>query len=318
MTDTTATTHTTLEEEPYHTPSSEHIDLHHDDEIDLSGLSISPSHSTPRPATKELSKQDRTTSGFAQNPSPYEALRQEYSVAGDGPDTARDDTAPITPGKTASVLRGHSNHVAMTPESSPFLPPTAASLARPSTSKKRNADPLLHRVLDRNYRVQATPMTTARTRTLNVRPTNATTTPATTRKLFDTIASSSPDTPAAPELHAEIFSSPMRRIPPSARKPRTPCVSVLTPAKGTGENSRSAGTWDSDDGLEDEDEGLSHSPPKTMQFHVPQSRLLRTPGTCFPIGLAEPVANCLFQAQEASKRIVEDLLLTSVGGDDFK
>lgn len=35
------------------------------------------------------------------------------------------------------------------------------------------------------------------------------------------------------------------------------------------------------------------SPPKTMQFHVPQSRLMQTP------------------AREASKRIVEDLLLTA-------
>ena len=37
------------------------------------------------------------------------------------------------------------------------------------------------------------------------------------------------------------------------------------------------------------------SPPKTMQFHVPQSRLLRTP------------------AREASKRIVEDLLMSAGG-----
>jgi DASH complex subunit ASK1 len=35
------------------------------------------------------------------------------------------------------------------------------------------------------------------------------------------------------------------------------------------------------------------SPPKTMQFHVPQSRLLQTP------------------AREASRKIVEDLLLTA-------
>ena len=35
------------------------------------------------------------------------------------------------------------------------------------------------------------------------------------------------------------------------------------------------------------------SPPKTMQFHIPQSRLLQTP------------------AREASKRIVEDLLMSA-------
>lgn len=54
-----------------------------------------------------------------------------------------------------------------------------------------------------------------------------------------------------------------------------------------------ADIWDSDSDDEREMEGMS--PPKTMQFHVPQSRLLRTP------------------AREASKRIVEDLLLTAGG-----
>lgn len=187
--------------------------------------------------------------------------------------------APITPGKTASVLQDQSNNIAMTPQSSPFLPPTVTSMAQPSTAKKRNADPLLHRVLDRNYRVQATPMAAARTRTLNIRPGNAAVTPATTRKrLFDSIPSSSPDMPAPPELHAEIFSSPARGGPASARKPPTPGVSVLTPAKKEGGYKKAARTWDSDDELEEGGVGFEQSPPKTMQFHVPQSRLLRTPG----------------------------------------
>ena len=44
----------------------------------------------------------------------------------------------------------------------------------------------------------------------------------------------------------------------------------------------------------DEDDDLAEmSPPKTMQFHVPQSRLMQTP------------------AREASKKIVDDLLLTA-------
>lgn len=37
--------------------------------------------------------------------------------------------------------------------------------------------------------------------------------------------------------------------------------------------------WDSDSDDERGVEGMS--PPKTMQFHVPQSRLLRTPGTFY-------------------------------------
>ena len=97
---------------------------------------------------------------------------------------------------------------------------------------------------------------------------------------------SSPLVPA-PELHAEIFDSP-------ARAKRIPGVSVLTPAKknlhmeeskGEGENvigkgMPKKGIWDSDSDDEDEDGGLPEgmSPPKTMQFHIPQSKLLKTPG----------------------------------------
>lgn len=61
----------------------------------------------------------------------------------------------------------------------------------------------------------------------------------------------------------------------------------MTPAKGSrdatlpkglggGKGGVGAGIWDSDsdeDGLE-----AGMSPPKTMQFHVPQGRLLKTPG----------------------------------------
>jgi len=88
-------------------------------------------------------------------------------------------------------------------------------------------------------------------------------------KLLDSRLSSSPEI-AAPELHAEIFSSPVR-------KPRTPGVSVLTPGKGKMQP-KTLGIWDSDDEFDDEDD-FGQSPPKTMQFHVPQSRLLKTPGT---------------------------------------
>ena len=51
-----------------------------------------------------------------------------------------------------------------------------------------------------------------------------------------------------------------------------------------------------EDSGSDADDTLGMSPPKTMQFHVPAGRLLQTP------------------AREASKRIVDDLLLTA-GGD---
>ncbi|KAL8741008.1 MAG: hypothetical protein Q9190_006343 [Brigantiaea leucoxantha] len=117
----------------------------------------------------------------------------------------------------------------------------------------------------------------------------------------------------APELHAEIFGSP-------ATRRRIPGISILTPGKGRptprrevarsedegrddidhGYRGRSGkererDPWDSDDSDSEEGFGGGMSPPKTMQFYVPQTRLLRTP------------------AREASKRIVEDLLLTAGG-----
>jgi len=70
----------------------------------------------------------------------------------------------------------------------------------------------------------------------------------------------------------------------------------LTPAKGGrdatllkglggGKGGAGAGIWDSDS----DDDGLEAgmSPPKTMQFHVPQGRLLKTPGESmvFPVVL---------------------------------
>ena len=94
---------------------------------------------------------------------------------------------------------------------------------------------------------------------------------------------SSPPMPA-PELRAEIFGSP-------SKSRRVPGVSVLTPARNTAGKSKGdggegdykgkalpshTGIWDSDS----DDDGLPEgmSPPKTMQFHIPPSKLLKTPG----------------------------------------
>ena len=60
-----------------------------------------------------------------------------------------------------------------------------------------------------------------------------------------------------------------------------PCVSVLTPARDRARSaarkrSQDIGWDDSDD--EEDGEPMGMSPPKTIQFHVPQGRLMRTPG----------------------------------------
>lgn len=60
-----------------------------------------------------------------------------------------------------------------------------------------------------------------------------------------------------------------------------------TPGAATIARGKARGIWDSDSDEDDADgefpEGMS--PPKTMQFHIPQSKLLRTPGECAPFEL---------------------------------
>ncbi len=188
-------------------------------------------------------------------------------------------------------------------QSSPFEPESAAYVPSAHRSNPNN-DPLMHRILDKNYRIQATPHTQRRQR-----PTTTTKqTPATTTKRvpWDDSPQSSPAAPA-PQLRSDLFSP--------VKAPRTPGVSVLTPARKTGHAAPTTSTgrqlfspqdkaysttktrtshniFSSDDD-DDDDEYDALSPPKTMQFHVPQSRLMQTP------------------AREASKRIVDDLLLTA-------
>jgi len=274
-----ATTHTTLEtSESYETPNAQHISTDSIDDIDLSNLTISPSHSTPRPPKQ---KQGRS------EPLPYKSLQQDVN------DTTNVDVTyasgagdPRTPSKQASSLL---DDVAMTPAQSPGVQ-RSERLPPPSTTQKRS-DPLLHTVLDKKYRIQATPLTSHRARG---RPTR---TPGTAQgeKKFNATLESSPLAP--PELHAEVFDSPVRReITQNLKQQRTPGISVLTPAKGKpAEAQRKMDVWDSDDDDIDEATGVPYgaSPPKTMQFHVPQSRLMKTP------------------AREASRQIVDNILASA-------
>ena len=280
--DSHTTTHETLEtSESYETPSAQHISTDSIQDLDLSNMTISPSKSsTPRPSFKQKGAAQRDqTATFADYPSPYEALRQEVhnNSATQNDTTYLTQVEPSTPGRAADFAPPQDTS---TPQSSPFLPTQThqPSAVRPSTARKKT-DPLLHRILDRNYRIQATPLANNKTKNMPAA------TPATaqrTRHLFDSTMSSSPVAP--PELHEELFS-------PVKRGQRTPGVSVLTPARDrntrvantnqqTPPGKSTANVWeDSDDELDDSDLGFTGSPPKTIQFHVPQNRLLKTPGT---------------------------------------
>ncbi|KAI9762063.1 MAG: Rho-type gtpase-activating protein [Chaenotheca gracillima] len=253
----------------------------HDDTI--SSLLSSPSIAGSTPHTRAPSHPRRGS----RQPS-YETNRREMRSPSRG-----DEGLPSPP--DLGTPRGDSrfpNVSTSTPESSPFQP-------IPTTARKRSQDdPLLHRVLDKTYRLQATPHQQTSTKNQSRRA----------AQNNDSSPMSSPAAPA-PQLHSEIFSSPVRnqrqRNIPSSAGPRTPGVSVFdSPARGEGVRSERTGNvtgrtatghrggvWDSDS-EDDTDMGFpaGMSPPKTMQFAVPTSRLLRTP------------------AREASKAIVSNLL----------
>lgn len=254
-----------------------------DDTITFDSPSLG--HSTPR-APNSIRKagkhgkggEDEEEPQFAGLSSPYEALREELKIG--GLKTPKLD--PATPGKMQGLPD-------MGFDSSPFMQPT--------TSKKsyNNQDPLLHRVLDKTYRVQATPIISPR----KYKPTGAFTPNArrgaptpreATSKLPAWADDSSPPSSPAPQLRADIF-SPMKT-------PRTPGVSVQTPAKGKTPMSLVRPGTVFDDSDEEEYE-IDLSPPKTIQFHIPQSKLLQTPGKSDTFILCVQVTDTMQPAKPA-------------------
>ncbi|KAL2159833.1 hypothetical protein VTH06DRAFT_1966 [Thermothelomyces fergusii] len=197
-------------------------------------------------------------------------------------------------------------------------------------ASKQNKDPLLHRVADKNYRIAATPHKGAGISPIRWRVdklATGATTPGKAkegqRPIWEDSPTSSPEM-AVPQMRSAAFMSPARAAykgkasalsaAAASRGPRTPGVSVQTPATGrktrdvfagktreTAANTAGAGvsskyddeiTWESDS-----DDLGGMSPPKTIQFALPPSKLLQTP------------------AREASKRIVDHILLTA--GEDL-
>ncbi|KAG5984335.1 hypothetical protein E4U55_005220 [Claviceps digitariae] len=197
------------------------------------------------------------------------------------------------------------------------------------SARRSNKDPLLHRVLDKNYRVQSTPHRPA----IRISPLKKDKDKDKGKERAmaawqeDDSSMSSPDI-APPTLRSEVFMSPYKlmarqRLAAASQGPRTPGVSVQTPARGqkisrdvfasaaggagdagpstTREDlegaTKSRGRqkyeidWDSDGDGDDDDLYAGMSPPKTIQFALPPSKLLQTP------------------AREASRRIVDDILI---------
>ncbi|KAI0970564.1 DASH complex subunit Ask1-domain-containing protein [Xylaria arbuscula] len=297
--------------------------------------------STPRPpATKSLLR----TQQFADFGSPYQALRRELkggaifkddpTAEGEYADENENDTQQLPPYHHGSTTR--LPDMSMTPRSSSILldepTPRAHSQAQ-SQSTAQNKDLLLHRVLDKNYRLQATPLKTV---PLPSRHQNRGRSPQrsgaakeeepeedrTRRALWADSPMSSPEM-AVPKLRSDLYMSPLKSKARQRSGPRTPGVSVQTPAsskrrdifaeeraryqdrdqsQGRGEvggEAKGKGradeiTWESDEDEFEEDSVFGGmSPPKTIQFALPPSKLMQTP------------------AREASRRIVDDILITA-------
>ncbi|KAI0161762.1 DASH complex subunit Ask1-domain-containing protein [Hypoxylon sp. FL1284] len=308
--------------------------------------------STPRPpATKSLQVPGRSQPHFADYESPYEKLRRELKgdhaaaplkddelerFAEDEDDEdeedGRDDSQDTINFAEAErrISQNRLPDMSMTPRSpssSQLLDaaPGSAAAARGRYLGGGSKDPLLHRVLDKNYRLQATPHKGAGVPRLQPRfavTGGKSSSPdkkaregegeedRTRRALWADSPTSSPEM-TVPKLRSDLYMSPAK---PGARGgnrlfsgagPRTPGVSVQTPAtakktrdvfaeddaKGKGKRDPDEITWESDEDDDYEGGFGGMSPPKTIQFALPPSKLMQTP------------------AREASKRIVDDVLI---------
>lgn len=219
---------------------------------------------------------------FADYPSSYENLRRELKGKDVETEDYEDEESELPP--TTPSQRRRLPKMSMSPESSPFDP---TSYIVPGTIEK-NPDPLLRRqVLDKTYHAKPTFHATPGTAKKQVK------TPAKKPAWRDTMTPLSSPPIAAPQLHSDIFSSPIRQQFNRTPVPRTPGVSVQTPARGKTRDATATKeikdeiTWESSDDDEEtrnfeafDDLGLS--PQKPIQFNVPQSRLMQTPGKSIP------------------------------------
>ncbi len=267
------------------TPQRDHDTLHGDESmLDDAELAVS----TPRPPGNRMAKAD-----MSDMESPYEAMRREMKTEEDGHTTVLEDD------EDSSVL--FAQQTARLPDMT--MTPNAILDERNKDPSGRQKDPLLHRVLDKNYRIQATPhKPTAKGTPVKSKGTGKDAQASSRPTWQDSSPMSSPDI-AIPKLRSEAFMSPYKstaaprggpsqqnqRLAAASSGPRTPGVSVQTPmARKTTRQSLAEGDsnkgkqkyeidWESD---EDEDDDLyaGMSPPKTIQFALPPSKLLQTPG----------------------------------------
>ncbi|KAL6881003.1 DASH complex subunit Ask1 domain-containing protein [Trichoderma novae-zelandiae] len=289
-----------LQEEATRVSAAGHRSALHGDESMLDDAELAGS--TPRPPAS------RTKADVLKMESPYEAMRREMDYEEGGTMASHQDSDEEM---DSSVL--FAQHTARLPDIS-TTPGGLPNFQRGDESVQRKKDPLLHRVLDKTYRIQATPHKSS----VRLSPVKGKQPALPQQQQQRDVAMAWHDSPmsspeiAIPTLRSEAFMTPFKsnvrqRLAAASQAPRTPGVSVQTPAAAkktrdvfAAEGAAASGgkpayeiDWESD-----EDDNLGMSPPKTIQFALPPSKLLQTP------------------AREASKRIVDDILLEAGAGVD--
>lgn len=199
-------------------------------------------------------------------------------------------------------------------DDSPFAPQTARQITTSKLPTIR-ADPILHQTADTNWRIQATPHKTPRK--------FATTTVTPKHRAIPSFQDSSPMSSPPPPQITTVF-SPVNTIKrfniqprqkpgtqptyQAYRDPKTPITAkkrweTLDPKTMTAQDLLMDDEFDFDDD-DDDFKKLGFSPPVTMQFTLPPSKLMQTP------------------AKQASKMLVNDIMRSAgfragfAGGDD--
>jgi DASH complex subunit ASK1 len=265
-----------------------------DAESTLTFDSPSLGHSTPRAPPSTKGKGRNNGAGvkqpeFAGLSSPYETLKQEFQGL-EGSKTPR--LEPVTPGKSQALpdMTGQF-------DSSPFVQPT--------TGKKPyfNQDPLLHRVLDKTFRVQATPIISPR----KYKPTGAFT-PRTAQ------LQSSRDGLKTLRLH-----HPQRHncVPTSSRRPRRRGLPVSACRHPQRVDSRLVSTEPILYLMTaTKRRNMSKALARRRRFSFTFPRVNCSRRLVSPLFVRKDTESCAndLTAREASRRIVDDLLMTA-GGD---
>lgn len=250
--------------------------------------------STPKPVPARGRAQAQETE-WADMESPFDALAKELTMKYGSPERPQQQQRQQRYGASASSV-GSSSMLpppttprttryadAETLESSPFRAPPVART--PGIANDR----VMHRVLDKNWRIQATPLRSAmksRYRTVAATPRQP---PVFVKNVDDSSPMSSPP---EPQLQTQIFTPGVLRTPGAKRLDAATATRGATGGDVAAREAASKYMYDDDS---DDDLLLppGFSPPKTMQFSLPASKLMATP------------------AREASKRIVRDILQTA-------